>query len=54
VSKRVNRAENDDAQLILPIADEQRTAEEPKPAKKAAARKPAPAASEDDGQGSLF
>jgi putative SOS response-associated peptidase YedK len=54
VSKRVNRAENDDAQLILPITDEQRTAEEPKPAKKAAARKPAPAASEDDGQGSLF
>src|SRR5713226_2799002 len=54
VSTRVNRVANDDAQLILPISDEERAAEEPKPAKKTAARKAAPAASEDDGQGSLF
>ena len=52
VSTRVNRVANDDAQLILPITDEERAAEEPKPKK--AARKTAPAASEDDGQGSLF
>ena len=53
VSTRVNRAENDDAQLILPITDEERLAEEvPKPARRAAPRKPSPAA--DDGQGSLF
>jgi len=54
VSRRVNRAANDDAQLILPITAEQMAAEEPAVAKKAAPRKPAPAASEDDGQGSLF
>jgi putative SOS response-associated peptidase YedK len=53
VSTRVNRTANDDAQLILPITVEEIAAEEPKPAKKAAPRKPAPAAS-DDGQGSLF
>jgi putative SOS response-associated peptidase YedK len=54
VSTRVNRAENDDAQLILPLTDEEREAEEaPKPAKRAAPRKPAPAPP-DDGQGSLF
>src|SRR6202047_1796473 len=53
VSTRVNRAANDDAQLILPITAEERAAEEPKPARKAAARKAAPA-SEDDGQGALF
>ncbi len=35
ISTRVNRVANDDAQLILPITDEQRAAEEPKPAKKA-------------------
>src|SRR5258707_3071229 len=52
VSTRVNRVANDDAQLILPITAEERAAEEPKPARKAA-RKPAPA-TEDDGQGSLF
>jgi hypothetical protein len=53
VSTRVNRAENDDAQLILPITDAAREAEEaPQPARKAA-RKQAPAAP-DDGQGSLF
>jgi putative SOS response-associated peptidase YedK len=53
VSTSVNRTANDDAQLILPITAEQRAAEEPKPAKKAA-RRAAPVASEDDGQGSLF
>src|SRR6266481_5440336 len=53
VSTRVNRVANDDAQLILPITAEQMAAEEPKPVKKAATRKAAPAAS-DDGQGSLF
>jgi putative SOS response-associated peptidase YedK len=51
VSTRVNAAANDDAQLTLPITDEQRTAEEPKP-KKAAPRKAASA--KGDGQGSLF
>src|SRR5216683_1087697 len=54
ISTRVNRAANDDAQLILPITAEEMAAEEPRPAKKASPRKPAPAASEDDGQGSLF
>ncbi|MDR3489852.1 MAG: SOS response-associated peptidase, partial [Bradyrhizobium sp.] len=45
---------NDDAQLILPITAEQMAAEQPKPARKAAPRKPEPASREDDGQGSLF
>ena len=53
ISTRVNRVVNDDAQLLLPITDEQRAAEEPKPGKRAAPRKAAPAP-EDDGQGSLF
>jgi putative SOS response-associated peptidase YedK len=53
VSTRVNRVANDDAQLLLPITDEQRAAEEPAPAKRTPPRKPAPVA-EDDGQGSLF
>jgi putative SOS response-associated peptidase YedK len=54
VSSRVNSAANDDAQLVLPITDEQRAAEaEAKPVKKTV-RKPAPASSSDDGQGSLF
>ena len=53
VSTRVNRVANDDAQLTLPITDEERAAEEPKP-KKATPRKVAPAAPEDEGQGSLF
>jgi putative SOS response-associated peptidase YedK len=52
ISTRVNAAANDDAQLILPITEAERAAEEPKP-KKATARKPA-AAPSDDGQGSLF
>ena len=54
VSTRVNRVANDDAQLILPITEEERAAEAPKPAKQAMARKAVPAACEDDGQGSLF
>jgi len=53
VSTRVNRVVNDDAQLILPISDEERAAEAPLP-KKTAARKVAPPPPEDDGQGSLF
>jgi len=52
ISTRVNAAANDDAQLILPITDEARAAEEPKP-KKAPPRKAA-SAEPDDGQGSLF
>jgi putative SOS response-associated peptidase YedK len=54
VSTRVNTVANDDAQLLLPITAEQRDAEEAAPARKTAVRKPTPAASEDDGQGSLF
>ena len=52
VSTRVNRTANDDAQLILPITAEEMAAEEPKPARKIAPRKPAPV--DDDAQGSLF
>lgn len=53
VSTRVNHADNDDPQLLLPITDEARAAEEqPKPAKRPV-RKASPVAS-DDGQGSLF
>jgi putative SOS response-associated peptidase YedK len=51
VSTRVNRAANDDAQLVLPITAEQMAAEQPP--SKVAARRSATAAS-DDGQGSLF
>jgi putative SOS response-associated peptidase YedK len=54
VSIRVNSANNDDAQLLLPITPEQRAAEEPKPARKAAPRKTASSPRGDDGQGSLF
>jgi putative SOS response-associated peptidase YedK len=53
VSTQVNRVANDDAQLILPITAAEIAAEEPKPTKKTAPRKPAPVPS-DDGQGSLF
>jgi hypothetical protein len=53
ISTRVNRVANDDPQLLLPITDEERAAQEPKP-KKTVARKAAPERSEDDGQGSLF
>jgi putative SOS response-associated peptidase YedK len=52
VSVRVNHVANDDAQLILPITEEQREAEQTKPARKASPRKAA--AESDDGQGSLF
>jgi putative SOS response-associated peptidase YedK len=52
VSQRVNRVANDDAQLLLPITDEERAAEAVKPAKKSAPRRAA--VSPDDGQGSLF
>lgn len=54
VSTRVNRVANDDAQLLLPITDEQRAAEEAAlPAKRPSPRKPAPV-KKDDGQSSLF
>src|SRR5262249_26781669 len=54
VTARVNQADNDEAQLILPITEEQREAEAaPKQAKRAAPRKVASPAT-DDGQGSLF
>jgi putative SOS response-associated peptidase YedK len=53
VSTRVNRAANDDAQLILPITAEELAAEEAKPSRRAAPRK-AVAVASDDGQGSLF
>jgi putative SOS response-associated peptidase YedK len=52
ISTRVNHAANDDAQLILPIAAEEREAELTKRAKNPSPRKPA--ADVDDGQGSLF
>jgi hypothetical protein len=51
VSTRVNHADNDDAQLILPITSEQRAAED---TPKAAAPRKAAATPRDDGQGSLF
>jgi putative SOS response-associated peptidase YedK len=53
VSTRVNRAANDDPQLILPITAEEMAAEQAGPPKKPAPRKTVPL-SEDDGQGSLF
>lgn len=52
VSTRVNAVANDDAQLILPITEEQRLAEA-KPTKKVPPRK-LPPTPEDSGQGSLF
>lgn len=53
VSTRVNHADNDDAQLVLPVTDEERAAEEaPRPARRSARR--APPTARDDGQGSLF
>jgi putative SOS response-associated peptidase YedK len=53
VSTRVNHADNDDAQLVLPVTDEERAAEAaPGPAKRSARR--APPTVRDDGQGSLF
>jgi putative SOS response-associated peptidase YedK len=53
VSIRVNHTANDDAQLVLPITDQERAAEAPKPVPKKAARKQA-STEIDDGQGSLF
>jgi len=53
ISSRVNHVANDDAQLILPITEEQREAEMRKPAPKSNPRKSV-ASSRDDGQGSLF
>lgn len=53
VSTRVNHADNDDEQLLLPITDEQRAAEETPKVAKRAVRKAPPVAT-DDGQGSLF
>jgi hypothetical protein len=53
VSMRVNHAANDDAQLLLPISEEERAAEAPK-LKRAAPRKAPPTVTDDDGQGSLF
>lgn len=52
ISTRVNDVANDDAQLVLPISDEQRAAEASKPKKPAV--KKAAASGGDDGQGSLF
>jgi putative SOS response-associated peptidase YedK len=54
VSTRVNRVVNDDAQLVLPITEEERAAEAPKPAAKRAAPRKAVPEPADDGQGSLF
>jgi putative SOS response-associated peptidase YedK len=54
VSRRVNHADNDDAQLLLPITDEERATEEAPKAAKRPTRKPPPVATDDDGQGSLF
>ena len=53
VSMRVNHVANDDAQLVLPITEEQREAEQSERTKKPSPRKTA-AADFDDGQGSLF
>jgi putative SOS response-associated peptidase YedK len=53
VSTRVNHADNDDAQLVLPISDEERVAGKvPKMARPPVRKVPPPAG--DDGQGSLF
>jgi putative SOS response-associated peptidase YedK len=53
VSMRVNHVANDDAQLMLPITEEQREAEQSERTKKPSPRKTT-AADFDDGQGSLF
>jgi putative SOS response-associated peptidase YedK len=58
VSRQVNHVANDDPQLILPISEAEIAAEldksQTRPARKTAPRKPAPAKSDDEGQGSLF
>ena len=51
ISTRVNRVVNEDPQLLLPITEAERAAEQPRPAGKAARKVGAPG---DDGQGSLF
>ncbi len=53
VSTRVNRVANDDAQLLLPITEQERAAEEATSVRKTVSRKADPTPS-DDGQGSLF
>ncbi|WP_213774219.1 SOS response-associated peptidase [Bradyrhizobium sp. dw_78] len=53
VSTRVNRVANDDAQLLLPITELERAAEEATSVRKTVSRKADPTPS-DDGQGSLF
>jgi putative SOS response-associated peptidase YedK len=53
VSTRVNRVANDDVQLLLPITDEQRAAENSAVPKRPVPRKPAPL-TDNNGQGSLF
>ena len=53
VSMRVNHADNDDPQLLLPITEAERAAEAQPNAVKRPARK-APPVARDDGQGSLF
>ncbi len=53
VSMRVNHVANDDAQLVLPMTEQQRQAEPSAPTKKARLRKTS-AAGFDGGQGSLF
>jgi putative SOS response-associated peptidase YedK len=55
VSTRVNSVANDDAQLVLPITDDERAAEAEQRRAKKPPRKAAPATpSDDNGQGSLF
>lgn len=51
ISSRVNHVANEDAQLILPITEEEREAEQTRRAKKPGPRKTVDV---DDGQGSLF
>jgi len=53
ISSRVNHVANEDAQLILPITEEEREAEQTRRAKKPGPHKTA-APDIDDGQGSLF
>jgi putative SOS response-associated peptidase YedK len=59
VSTRANSVANDDAELILPISEQEITAAEiarpeAKRPRKTPQLKPAPATADDDGQGSLF
>jgi putative SOS response-associated peptidase YedK len=58
VSTQVNHVANDDPQLILPISEAEIAAEleksQARPARKTPPPKPAPAKSDDEGQGSLF